>query len=256
MPRRTSNPSDSEGRNAHGGRRLVAKELTALRKLLEASQQHDPRTRTEATAAASRAAARAPAGPREQGHDASARRSRLTSPSEEVEWFRQAMADVEPLVTQPRADTRRVLPQPVPRKRYADEAAALQASRLALDPSPASGELDLEEEQSYLRPGTNPDLLRKLRRGQWKIEAELDLHHHTQLEAYEALVAFLRSARTQGWRCVRVIHGKGRSSYQRQPVLRGRVRRWLTRFADVVAYCEPRENLGGAGALLVLLKGR
>ncbi len=170
--------------------------------------------------------------------------------------FRAAVADVRPLPDPGRAETGQSKPQALARKRSLDEAAALRQSQLALEPSPMSWDLglDIEEEQSYLRVGVNPDLLRKLRRGHWTIEAELDLHHHTQEEAYAALLAFLKSARLEGWRCVRVIHGKGLSSFQRQPVLRGKVRRWLTRFAEVAAYCEPRPNAGGSGALLVLLQ--
>ncbi|MFN3630111.1 MAG: Smr/MutS family protein [Casimicrobiaceae bacterium] len=169
--------------------------------------------------------------------------------------FRAATVDVVPLKVSARADVRAPRPPARPLKREADEAAALAQSRLAVEPSPMSWDLglDIEDEQSFLRAGTNPDLLRKLRRGYWAIDAEIDLHNHTQDEAYAALTRFLRAARAAGWRCVRIIHGKGLTSFQRQPVLRGKVRRWLTRFADVTAYCEPRPNAGGSGAVLVLL---
>ncbi len=175
--------------------------------------------------------------------------------AEDRALFRAATADVTPLKAPARADVRSVRPPARPLKREADEAAALAQSQLAVEPSPMSWDLglDIEEEQSYLRAGTNPELLRKLRRGHWTIEAEIDLHNHTQDEAYAALTQFLRAARAANWRCVRIIHGKGLTSFQRQPVLRGKVRRWLTRFADVTAYCEPRPNAGGSGAVLVLL---
>ncbi len=175
--------------------------------------------------------------------------------AEDRALFRAATADVAPLKTPVRADVRSVRPPARPLKREADEAAALAQSQLAVEPSPMSWDLglDIEDEQSYLRAGTNPELLRKLRRGHWTIEAEIDLHNHTQDEAYAALTQFLRAARAADWRCVRIIHGKGLTSFQRQPVLRGKVRRWLTRFADVTAYCEPRPNAGGSGAVLVLL---
>jgi len=175
--------------------------------------------------------------------------------AEDRDLFRAAVADVRPLPVAVRADTGRRKPAPQALKRQADEAAALRQSQLAVEPSPMSWDLgiDIEEEQSYLRAGVNPDLLRKLRRGYWKIEAEIDLHFHTQDQAYAALQDFLRKARAEGWHCVKVIHGKGLSSFQRQPVLRGKVRRWLTRYADVAAFCEPRPNGGGSGAVLVLL---
>jgi DNA-nicking Smr family endonuclease len=148
-------------------------------------------------------------------------------------------------------------PSAIPQKTQADEKAALLASQLAMNPSPMSWDVgaDIEDEQSYLRAGVNPDLLRKLRRGQWTIQGELDLHHHTQDEAHAAISEFVRAARDKEWRCVRIIHGKGLSSHMKIPVLRNKVRRWLQQKDEVLAYCEPRPNGGGSGAVLVLLRG-
>ncbi|MBL8309179.1 MAG: Smr/MutS family protein [Burkholderiales bacterium] len=152
----------------------------------------------------------------------------------------------------------RARPSPHARQRDRDEAAALQASRDAVYPSPMSWDIgaDIEDEQSFLRGGVNPDLLRKLRRGEWRIDAEIDLHHHNQDEAHTALLEFMRMSRLAGWRCVRVIHGKGLSSHQKIPILRSKVRRWLQQKDQVLAYCEPRPHGGGSGAVLVLLRGR
>ena len=173
------------------------------------------------------------------------------------ELFRTVVKDAVPLAQSPRADVRRAPPQPNPVQRNADEQAALVASQLALYPSPMSWDIgaDIEDEQSYLRAGVSPDLLRKLRRGQWTINAEIDLHNHNQEEAHEALMEFMRKARAAEWRCLRIIHGKGLSSHQKIPVLRNKVRRWLQLKDEVLAYCEPRPNGGGSGAVLVLLKG-
>jgi DNA-nicking Smr family endonuclease len=148
-------------------------------------------------------------------------------------------------------------PLPIPRQTMADETAALHQANEAVTPSPMSWDLgvDLEEDQSYLRSGANPDLLRKLRRGMWVTQGELDLHHHTQEEAHTALSEFLALAKQREWRCVRIIHGKGIGSHRKEPVLRGKVRRWLQMRADIVAFCEPRPNGGGSGAVLVLLDG-
>lgn len=171
--------------------------------------------------------------------------------------FRSVVKDAVPLTQTPLANVRREPPKPNPVHREADEKAALLASQLALYPSPMSWDIgaDIEDEQSYLRAGVSPDLLRKLRRGQWTINAEIDLHHHTQDEAHEALLDFMRRARAADWRCLRIIHGKGLSSHQKIPVLRSKVRRWLQQKDEVLAYCEPRPNGGGSGAVLVLLKG-
>jgi DNA-nicking Smr family endonuclease len=171
--------------------------------------------------------------------------------------FRTAVADATPLVDTTRVAHAIARPSAIPRKTQADEKAALLASQLAMNPSPMSWDVgvDIEDEQSYLRAGVNPDLLRKLRRGQWTIQGELDLHRHTQEEAHAAIAEFVRSARDKEWRCVRIIHGKGLSSHMKIPVLRSKVRRWLQQKDEVLAYYEPRPNGGGSGAVLVLLRG-
>ena len=177
--------------------------------------------------------------------------------SDDVTLFREAVKDAAPLAQRNHADIDRPRPQPHAKHHAADELAALEASQLAMNPSPMSWDIgaDIEDEQSFLRGGISPDLLRKLRRGQWTIDAEIDLHHHTQDEAHEVLMSFMRKARTAGWRCVRIIHGKGLSSHQKIPVLRNKVRRWLQQKDEVLAYCEPKPNGGGSGAVLVLLRG-
>lgn len=174
----------------------------------------------------------------------------------EIALFREAVKDAAPLEKNDRADVRRAKPKPHAVHHEADEIAALQASQLAMHPSPMSWDIgaDIEDEQSFLRAAVSPDLLRKLRRGHWTIDSEIDLHHHTQDEAHEALMEFMRKARIFGWRCVRIIHGKGLSSHQKIPVLRSKVRRWLQQKDAVLAYCEPRPNGGGSGAVLVLLR--
>ena len=96
-------------------------------------------------------------------------------------------------------------------------------------------------------------LLTRLRRGHWTVQGELDLHRLTRDEAHDALAEFLSDARNRGWRCVRVVHGKGLSSPNREPVLRGKVRRWLAQRDEVLAYCEAPRHAGGSGAVLVLL---
>jgi DNA-nicking Smr family endonuclease len=171
--------------------------------------------------------------------------------------FAAAVGEVTPISTPLKSTSRLPPPSPLPRQREADEAEALEASRVALNPSPMSWDvgLDIEGGQSYVRAGLNPDLLRKLRRGEWVVQGSLDLHQHTQDEARTALTEFLVAARRHGWRCVRIIHGKGLSSPNREPVLKARVRKWLQFRDQVLAYCEPRPHAGGGGAVVVLLSG-
>ena len=114
----------------------------------------------------------------------------------------------------------------------------------------ADSRLDTREDDStYLRAGLQRDLLRKLRRGEWRIQDEADLHGLTADEASRLLEDFIDEARQRGLRCVRVVHGKGMG------ILKARVRRDLSLRDDVMAYAEPADALGGSGAVQVLLNG-
>ena len=168
----------------------------------------------------------------------------------------QAFADVAPLRSRNRALVAHARPASLPAKRLADEADALAASKHGDEPSPADWDVgqELEAEQTFLRKGLAGDVLTRLRRGHWSVQGELDLHRLNRDEARDALADFINDARNCGWRCVRVIHGKGLSSPNCEPVLKAKVRRWLTQRDEVLAYCEAPRHSGGAGAVLVLLK--
>ncbi|MEO8674921.1 MAG: Smr/MutS family protein, partial [Casimicrobiaceae bacterium] len=145
----------------------------------------------------------------------------------------------------------------IPRQRIADDADALAASKYGAEPAPETWEIGQEHEagQTFVRRGIGIDVLTKLRRGQWSVQGDLDLHGHTTDEAHDALADFLDDARAHGYRCVRVVHGKGLTSPNKEPVLKGKVRRWLSHWDDVLAYCEAPQHAGGGGAVLVLLRG-
>ena len=98
----------------------------------------------------------------------------------------------------------------------------------------------------FLRPGHSPDLLRKLRRGAWRVEDELDLHGLNRTAAAQAVSDFLDEA--IGMRCVRIVHGKGLG------VLRDVLRAALPARAEVLGFVEAPAAQGGSGAVLVLLK--
>jgi DNA-nicking Smr family endonuclease len=165
--------------------------------------------------------------------------------------FRRALDGVEPLAEPRRKPPARTAPAPVPRQTRRDERAALAeslAGPLSLDDA-----LDSGEELVFLRPGLGRDVLRKLRRGHWVIQGELDLHGMNRTQAAEAVSEFLHHCLRRGVRCVRIVHGKGLGSRNREPVLKGLLRKWLLREA-VLAYCQAPATEGGSGAVLVLLK--
>jgi DNA-nicking Smr family endonuclease len=113
--------------------------------------------------------------------------------------------------------------------------------------------LDTDEALSYRREGLGPDVVRKLRRGGWRLQGQIDLHGLRQDQAREALADFIRQSHKQGLRCVRVVHGKGLGSPGKTPVLKSRVQRWLVQKNEVLAFVQARPAEGGAGALVVLL---
>jgi DNA-nicking Smr family endonuclease len=98
------------------------------------------------------------------------------------------------------------------------------------------------------------DVVTRLRRGQWTIQSQLDLHGLRRDEAREQLATFVRDTLRRGERCVRVVHGKGHGSPGREPVLKSRVQRWLAQCAQVIAFTQATAPQGGAGARVVLLE--
>jgi DNA-nicking Smr family endonuclease len=152
----------------------------------------------------------------------------------------------------PLAQGKRPKPAPLPRQRMADEACALRESQLS-DMTPDSL-LDTDENLSFARTGISSDTLRKLRRGHWSVQAELDLHGLRSDEAREAVVDFIRRCHQNDRRCLRVIHGKGLGSIGREPVLKSKVRAWMMQKNEVLAFCQAPGHAGGSGALLVLLR--
>lgn len=171
-------------------------------------------------------------------------------PESESKLFREAAAGSRPLKQDGRlAPGKR--PKPIARQRQRDEEEVL-ASLLSDDYDPT--EIETGEELSYARPGLQLTVWRKLRRGQYAIEAELDLHGRTVPEARELVHRFLRDSQARGKRCVRIIHGKGKSAEGKLPVLKGKVNGWLRQKDEVLAFCSARPQHGGTGAVYVLLR--
>jgi len=175
----------------------------------------------------------------------------MSSPPEDDD-FRRAVEGVARLAPPRRAPARRTAAAPLARQRRLDERAALAESLrgpLSLDDALESG-----EELAFLRDGYPRDTLRKLRRGHWVVEANLDLHGMNRIEAAAAVNEFLRRCRARRLRCVRIVHGRGLGSRNREPVLKGKLRKWLALRDEVLAFSQAPALHGGAGAALVLLR--
>ena len=170
----------------------------------------------------------------------------------ERELFARTVGPVAPLRQAVRAAVERPRPHPLPRQRERDEAAVLREA--ISDEFDVETLLDTDDALSFRRPDIGPEVVRKLRRGAWSIQAQLDLHGLRREQAREQLAAFLREADRHGLRCVRVIHGKGNGSPGREPVLKAKVKSWLVQKREVLAFAQARASDGGHGALLVLLR--
>ncbi len=180
------------------------------------------------------------------------RRQREQDAKRDAELFRRSVGEVAPLPEANKAVDHRPRPLPIARQHLADEQAALEES--LSDEFSVETLLDTDEALSFARNGIGPDTLRKLRRGHWVIQSQLDLHGMRTDEAREELTQFLRNAYKRGQRCVRIIHGKGLGSVNREPVLKNKVRNWLVQKDEVIAFCQAKAADGGSGALVVLLK--
>ena len=168
--------------------------------------------------------------------------------------FRHVVGNAAPLPDRNLAALEKPLPPPRPIKREEDEAEALKESIEA--PLSFQDRLDIGDESVHLYEGIPRRVLTDLRRGRWVVQDELDLHGLTRDEARATLSAFLAHALKQGFRCLRLIHGKGLGSPGREPVLKHLSRGWLMQRAEILAFCQAKPHDGGEGALLILLRNQ
>ena len=171
----------------------------------------------------------------------------------EKNLFIHAAGAVNPLPDKRKALLKKEPPSTAPRQQQLDEQAVLIEA--ISDEFDVSTLMDADETMSFRRPGIGPDVTKKLRRGDWRIQRQLDLHGLRSDAAREALSAFIREAHKHGVRCVRVVHGKGLGSPGRAPVLKAKVHSWLAQKKEVLAFVQAKPADGGAGALVVLLQG-
>jgi DNA-nicking Smr family endonuclease len=183
----------------------------------------------------------------------SARRAEAHKRAEaEKDLFQRAAGTVQPLARHGRVHHPPEPVAPVAAQRQLDDQRVLHEA--ISDEFDASTLLEVDDALSFRRPGVGSDVARKLRRGYWSIQGEIDLHGLRSDDARETLSSFVREAVRQGLRCVRVVHGKGLGSPGKTPVLKGKVHSWLVQKNEVLAFVQARGDEGGAGAVVVLLR--
>ena len=169
----------------------------------------------------------------------------------EKDLFARAIGATEPLRRKAAVPLAPEPPAPIPVQHQLDEQRVLRES--LSDEFDVTTLLDVDDAMSFRRPGIGTDVTARLRKGEWAIQGQVDLHGLRSDEAREALGGFIRNASKQGLRCVRVVHGKGLGSPGRQPVLKTKAQRWLIQKNEVIAFVQAKPAEGGAGALVVLL---
>lgn len=177
-------------------------------------------------------------------------RSKRDLKQEDIALFRETVGDVRP-VGHDRVEHAPQRPSPRPQVRELDEAqAVVDMMSDYFEPD----EIEYGEYLFYARPGLQKTLIRKLRRGQLRLSADIDLHGLVVDEARVLLAEFLDLAQSNQQTCVKIIHGKGNRSNHRGPVLKHMVNRWLQQRDEVLAFSSAPPHDGGTGAVYVLLR--
>ena len=168
---------------------------------------------------------------------------------EDRDLFREAIGDVKRLEND-RSSSKKLPPRPIPRQQLLDDKAVMD--ELLDDPSEIEI-LETGEHLSYRKNGVQTTVLRKLRRGGFAVQSELDLHGLTIEQARTQTKQFLQQALEQGFRCIQLIHGKGRKNADTGPRIKPFLNHWLQRKSEVMAFCSAKPEDGGTGAVYILL---
>jgi len=176
---------------------------------------------------------------------------------DETDLFTAAMDGVVPLARGPHGTIAGPVPTAPPPRPVSEEAETLAALS---DLIAGVARFDITDTREYIEGvvvGLDPRVVRRLRRGDFAWQSHLDLHGLTATEARGAVERFILESFRAGWRCVLIVHGRGLNSKEGVPVLKERLKVWLThgRLARaVLAFTTARPADGGAGALYVLLR--
>ena len=172
---------------------------------------------------------------------------------EDKDFFRAEMEGVKPVRPTNRAALDKPRPSPLPVKRMEDDRKVV--SELLSDHAGWDDFNETGNAETYLRAGLPREVLRRLKRGDWVIQSEMDLHGLNSDAARRQLAGFIQHAKRNGLRCIKVIHGKGLRSQSGEAILRNKVRKNLMQRDEVLAFADARPADGGSGAVVILLKG-
>ena len=172
-----------------------------------------------------------------------------TLTSEDSELFRQTIGKVSSVKSNNILLNKANKPKPYPKPLATDvDSHLLDSAATELE------KVGLEDSLSFIAPGLQNNVLKKLRRGFFGLDAEIDLHGLTSNEAKRQLLHFLHDCVETGCRCVHIVHGKGYRSADNHPVLKNNLNLWLRQHKDVQAFCSAPPKDGGTGAVFVLLR--
>ena len=176
---------------------------------------------------------------------------------DEAALFKQAMADVQPLANGHRfyAGTAR---KPTSEVNSTEDAESLLRLKRLVSNGEGFVVADTPEYVAGADSKVGHLIIKRLHRGDFAIQAHVDLHGLSVQAAEHAVAAFLKESVQTGKRGVLIVHGRGLSS-PGKPVLKSRVIGWLTRGfwrKWVMAYASARSCDGGTGATYVLLRAR
>ena len=175
--------------------------------------------------------------------------TKKTITQDDKDLFRQSVGDVKTIKTDITHLDSPKTPAPEPESRPIDYDEHLDRSN-----DSTKENLGLGDSMAFIAPGLQKNVLKKMRKGHYGIDAELDLHGLNRTEAEQQLLKFLYACSQNGYRCVHIIHGKGYRSPDNQPILKNSMNQWLRQHRDVLAFCSANPKDGGTGAVYVLLR--
>ncbi len=175
--------------------------------------------------------------------------TKKTLSEQDSELFRQTIGKVKAVKSDQYVLTPKKKPKPYPKQQILN-------NKNSFD-KPVETDVEKlyqEDSLSFVAPGLQKNVLKKLRKGYFGVDAVIDLHGLTSFEAKHQLSKFLHNSVEDGYRCVHIIHGKGYRSPDNEPVLKNNINLWLRQHHDVQAFCSTPSKAGGTGAVFVLLK--